>query len=62
MGWWIEENLPALFVGAGFGAVAIELFDPTPYIWIAGALAGIGVALPIWQINKSRWIHGSRKN
>jgi hypothetical protein len=56
MGWWIEENLIALLVGFGVGAAVIEIFDATPYIWIAGGLAGVGVALSIWQINKTKWL------
>jgi hypothetical protein len=55
MGRWVEENLPALLVGFAIGAPQSKIFDPTPFIWIAGGFAGIGVALPIWQINKDKW-------
>jgi hypothetical protein len=53
--WWIGENLVALLLGFGVGAALIETFDHTPYIWIVGGLAGVGVALPVWQINKHKW-------
>ena len=55
MALWIEENLVALFVGAGLGAIIAHAFNPTPLFWMLGSLAGIGLALPIWQIiNRSR--------
>ena len=57
MGLWIGENLPALLFGAGFGAAIAELIYPQDYVWVLGSLAGIGFALPIWQVNKDRWMN-----
>lgn len=54
MGLWIEENLPALFAGAGLGAGTVHVFVAGDIAIILGALAGIGVALPIWQIMMRR--------
>lgn len=52
---WIEENLPALFVGAGLGAIIGHWVYPEGFAWMLGGVAGIGVALPIWQIvNRSK--------
>jgi len=58
MALWIEENLFALFVGAGLGATVTHWFFPDGMIWLIGAVAGIGVAVPLWQIfNKPRRPH-----
>jgi len=53
---WIEENLPPLLLGFGLGAVACEFFLSANFAWIWGGLAGVGIALPIWQINRRRWL------
>jgi hypothetical protein len=56
MALWFEENLPALLVGFALGAFLIELFSSADYVGLLGGLAGVGVALPIWQADKDKWL------
>ena len=48
MGLWTEKNLPALFVGAGLGAIIAHQLDPAPFVWLIGSVIGIAIAIPIW--------------
>jgi hypothetical protein len=52
---WLEENLLAIFAGAVVGIFIGEFLLPFPYAWIASGLAGVAIALPIWQVNKDKW-------
>ncbi|MEA2978812.1 MAG: hypothetical protein QOF09_635 [Alphaproteobacteria bacterium] len=52
MAQWIEENLPALLVGAGLGIFAGTFLGSW---WLLTGMAGVAVALPIWQINGHKW-------
>jgi hypothetical protein len=50
VGLWLEENLPPLFVGLGIGSIIAHWFNPHGLFWLLGAIAGVGIALPLWQV------------
>jgi hypothetical protein len=52
---WLEKNVQAILVGAGLGIFIGEFLLPFPFAWIASGLAGVAIALPIWQVNQDKW-------
>lgn len=52
---WIERNLPALFVGAGLGAIIGHQLNSAPFVWLIGSMIGIAIAIPVWAyINRDK--------
>jgi hypothetical protein len=47
---WIEQNVPAVLLGAGLGSLIADHLFAARFAWILGAFAGVGIALPLWQM------------
>jgi hypothetical protein len=52
---WIELHVRPLLVGAAFGGMLTQWAHPAGWFWAVGAVAGMGIAVAIWQAYDLDW-------